>query len=95
MNRLKGRGFESFQRRSVQDFDWDKIRRENSGIELSFGAGIPVTLLQRVMQLAPDSLFQERALTGYGFTILKMIPRHMPSFSVLEAISYMKRLRPI
>ncbi|MEK4061656.1 MULTISPECIES: YycH family regulatory protein [Paenibacillus] len=62
MNRLKGRGFESFQRRSVQDFDWDKIRSENSGIELSFGAGIPVTLLQRVMQLAPDSLFQGESI---------------------------------
>ncbi|WP_410512896.1 two-component system activity regulator YycH [Paenibacillus sp. BR2-3] len=57
LNRLKGRGFESFQRRSVQDFDWAKLRSENPGIELSFGAGIPVTLLQRVMQLSPDSLF--------------------------------------
>ncbi|AIQ50055.1 hypothetical protein R70723_32365 [Paenibacillus sp. FSL R7-0273] len=56
-NRLKGRSFESFQRRPVEDFDWDKIRSENAGIELSFGAGIPVTLLQRVMQLSPDSLF--------------------------------------
>ncbi|KGE20020.1 YycH family regulatory protein [Paenibacillus wynnii] len=57
LNRLKGRGFESFQRRSVQDFDWSKLRSENPGIELSYGAGIPVTLLQRVMQLTPDSLF--------------------------------------
>ncbi|OBZ08313.1 hypothetical protein A8L34_23625 [Bacillus sp. FJAT-27264] len=57
INRLKGRTFESFQRRSVDDFDWNKIRKENPGIELSFGAGIPVTLLQRVMQLSPDSLF--------------------------------------
>lgn len=57
MNRLKGRGFENFQRRSVEDFDWDKLRRENPGIELSFGSGIPVSLLQRVMQLSPDSLF--------------------------------------
>lgn len=57
LNRLKGRAFESFQRRSVHDFDWAKLRSESSGIELSFGSGIPVTLLQRVMQLAPDSLF--------------------------------------
>ncbi|WP_379138525.1 YycH family regulatory protein [Paenibacillus sp. sgz500958] len=57
LNRLKGRGFESFQRRSVQDFDWAKMRSENPGIELTFGEGIPVTLLQRVMQLSPDSLF--------------------------------------
>lgn len=62
LNRLKGRGFESFQRRSVQDFDWDKIRSENPGIELSFGAGIPVTLLQRVMQLSPDSLFEGESI---------------------------------
>lgn len=62
MNRLKGRGFESFQRHSVQDFDWDKIRNENPGIELSFGAGIPVTLLQRVMQLSPDSLFEGESI---------------------------------
>lgn len=62
LNRLKGRGFESFQRRSVQDFDWDKIRSDNPGIELSFGSGIPVTLLQRVMQLSPDSLFERESI---------------------------------
>ncbi|WP_325175587.1 two-component system activity regulator YycH [Paenibacillus sonchi] len=62
LNRLKGRGFESFQRRSVQDFDWNKIRNENPGIELSFGSGIPVTLLQRVMQLSPDSLFEGESI---------------------------------
>ncbi|MEK5035484.1 two-component system activity regulator YycH [Paenibacillus sp. FSL R7-0302] len=62
MNRLKGRSFESFQRRSVQDFDWDKIRSENPGIELSFGAGIPVTLLQRIMQISPDSLFEGESI---------------------------------
>lgn len=61
-NRLKGRSFESFQRHSVVDFDWNKIRSENSGIELSFGAGIPVTLLQRVMQLSPDSLFEGESI---------------------------------
>ncbi|WP_342563650.1 two-component system activity regulator YycH [Paenibacillus sp. FSL R7-0345] len=61
-NRLKGRSFESFQRRSVGDFDWDKIRSENAGIELSFGSGIPVTLLQRVMQLSPDSLFEGESI---------------------------------
>ncbi|WP_025692499.1 YycH family regulatory protein [Paenibacillus zanthoxyli] len=57
LTRLKGRSFESFQRRSVQSFNWDKIRSENPGIELSFRSGIPVALLQRVMQLSPDSLF--------------------------------------
>lgn len=62
LGRLKGRSFESFQRRPVQDFDWDQIRKENPGIELSFGAGIPVTLLQRVMQLSPDSLFEGESI---------------------------------
>ncbi|WP_054942620.1 YycH family regulatory protein [Paenibacillus ihuae] len=62
LGRLKGRGFESFQRRPVQDFDWNQIRNENPGIELSFGAGIPVTLLQRVMQLSPDSLFEGESI---------------------------------
>lgn len=62
LGRLKGRGFESFQRRPVQDFDWDQIRNEDPGIELSFGAGIPVTLLQRVMQLSPDSLFEGESI---------------------------------
>lgn len=55
--RLKGRSFEGFQRRSVENMDWNKIRNENPGIELTFGSGIPVSLLQRVMQIQPDSLF--------------------------------------
>lgn len=93
MNRLKGRSFESFQRRSVQDFDWDKIRSENPGIELSFGAGIPVTLLQRVMQISPDSLFEGRALTGSGSIISKMTPKPMPSSSAHAGILCTRRPR--
>lgn len=95
MNRLKGRGFESFQRHSVQDYDWDKIRNENPGIELSFGAGIPVTLLQRVMQLSPDSLLKEKALIAFGSITLRMIPRPMLFSSVREATSYTKRQKRI
>ncbi|WP_308737688.1 two-component system activity regulator YycH [Paenibacillus sp. AR247] len=57
-SRLKGRSFESFQRRPVENTDWNKIRNEDPGIELTFGSGIPVSLLQRVMQIAPDSLFE-------------------------------------
>lgn len=55
---LEGRSFDSFQRLSLQDVDVDEIRSKNSGIELTFGSGVPVTLLQRVMQIQPDSLFQ-------------------------------------
>lgn len=95
MNRLKGRGFESFQRHSVQDYDWDKIRNENPGIELSFGAGIPVTLLQRVMQLSPDSLLKEKASIAFGSITLRMIPRPMLFSSVREATSYTKRQKRI
>ncbi|HWO53493.1 MAG TPA: two-component system activity regulator YycH [Paenibacillus cookii] len=56
--RLKGRSFENFQRESVENVDWNKIRTEHPGIELTFGAGIPVSLLERVMQIQPDSLFE-------------------------------------
>lgn len=94
LNRLNGRSFESFQRRSVQDFDWDKIRRENPGIELSFGSGIPVTLLQRVMQISPDSLFEGRALTGSGSTMSRMTPRPMPSSSAPAGILCTRQPRP-
>lgn len=57
MNRLQGRNFSSFQRHSVHDFNWSQIREENPGMELTFGAGIPVTLLERIMRVDPDSLF--------------------------------------
>ncbi|MFU1795011.1 YycH family regulatory protein [Paenibacillus azoreducens] len=56
--RIKGRGFEGFQRRSMENMDWNKIRSENPGIELTFGSGVPVSMLQRVMQIQPDSLFE-------------------------------------
>ncbi|CAH1197320.1 MULTISPECIES: YycH family regulatory protein [Paenibacillus] len=57
-SRIQGRTFEDFQRRNVQSVNWEKIRKENQGFELSFKEGIPVQLLQRVMRLGTDSLFQ-------------------------------------
>jgi regulatory protein YycH of two-component signal transduction system YycFG len=57
-SRLEGRSFGSFQRRSLQELNMAEIRSQNPGIELTFGAGVPVTLLQRVMQIQPDSLLQ-------------------------------------
>ncbi|WP_054958331.1 YycH family regulatory protein [Paenibacillus dakarensis] len=57
-NRLKGREFEGFQRRTVNNMDWSKLRSSSKGIEMSFGSGMPVTLLQKVMQIKPDSLFE-------------------------------------
>lgn len=55
---LEGRSFDSFERRSIENIDLAEIRSKNPGIELTFGSGVPVTLLQRVMQIQPDSLFQ-------------------------------------
>ena len=55
---LEGRSFDSFQRRSIQNIDLAEMRQKNPGIELTFGSGVPVTLLQRVMQIQPDALFQ-------------------------------------
>ncbi|KAA9005160.1 hypothetical protein F4V43_08820 [Paenibacillus spiritus] len=63
LGRLKGRSFESFERRSVSEFDWTRIRKEDPGIELTFGSGIPVQLLQRTMQMAPDSLFDDEIIS--------------------------------
>jgi regulatory protein YycH of two-component signal transduction system YycFG len=57
-SRLEGRSFSSFQRRSLQELNMAEIRSQNPGIELTFGSGVPVTLLQRVMQIQPDSLLQ-------------------------------------
>ncbi|MHA0857537.1 YycH family regulatory protein [Paenibacillus sp. CMAA1364] len=57
-SRLEGRIFDNFQRRTIQDLNVTELRNQNAGIELTFGAGVPVTLLQRVMQIHPDALFQ-------------------------------------
>lgn len=56
--RLESRSFNNFRRRSIQSADWAKIRNDNEGIELSFSGGVPVSLLERVMRLTPDSVFQ-------------------------------------
>ncbi|AET58213.1 hypothetical protein HPL003_07250 [Paenibacillus terrae HPL-003] len=56
--RLESRSFNSFQRRSIQSADWARIRSENEGMELTFSGGVPVSLLERVMRLTPDSVFQ-------------------------------------
>jgi len=89
LNRLKGRSFESFQRRSVEDFDWAKLRSENPGFELSFGAGIPVTLLQRVMQLSPDTLFAGESIDRIWIYNVKNDPKaHAIFFSTRGDIVY-------
>ncbi|MGF7049321.1 regulatory protein YycH of two-component signal transduction system YycFG [Paenibacillus sp. DS2015] len=57
-SRLQARSFDSFQRRSIQNIDISELRAQNDGIELTFASGVPVTLLERVMQIQPDALFQ-------------------------------------
>lgn len=57
-SRLKGRQFDGFQRYAVENINWADIRSSHTGIELEFDAGVPVALLQRVMQIAPDPLFE-------------------------------------
>ncbi|WP_339818834.1 two-component system activity regulator YycH [Paenibacillus sp. FSL R7-0216] len=56
-NRLKGRQFEGFQRYDIDNIQWSDIRSKDIGVELEFGGGVPVQLLQKVMQIAPDPLF--------------------------------------
>lgn len=62
-SRLKGRQFEGFQRYALENIDWAEIRSRYPGIELQFGSGIPVSLLQRVMQIEPDSLFEGESIS--------------------------------
>lgn len=61
-SRLQGRQFDGFQRDVVQNVDWAKIRSEDEGIELYFGSGVPVVLLQKIMQIAPDPLFESESI---------------------------------
>lgn len=57
-SRLKGRQFDGFQRYAIDNINWSDVRGQHVGIELEFGGGgVPVALLQKVMQIAPDSLF--------------------------------------
>lgn len=62
-SRLQGRQFDGFQRVVAQNLDWSKIRSEDEGIELSFGTGIPVVLLEKMMQIAPDPLFESESIS--------------------------------
>lgn len=56
-NRLKGRQFDGFQRYDIDNINWSDIRAKDIGVELVFGGGVPVELLQKVMQIEPDPLF--------------------------------------
>ncbi|WP_410770155.1 YycH family regulatory protein [Fontibacillus sp. BL9] len=62
-SRLKGRQFDGFQRYAVENLNWTDIRSRYAGIELQFGGGMPVALLQKVMQIAPDPLFEGESIS--------------------------------
>lgn len=61
-SRLKGRQFDGFQRYDIDNMKWTEIRSQNIGVELDFGGGVPVELLQKVMQIAPDPLFDAESV---------------------------------
>ncbi|WP_337103870.1 YycH family regulatory protein [Paenibacillus sp. YIM B09110] len=55
--RIKGREFKGFQRNPANMLDWDKVRKNDIGIELRFDSGVPVQLLQKLLKLEGDLLF--------------------------------------
>lgn len=88
-SRLQGRTFDDFQRRSVQSINWDQIRKENPGFELSFKEGIPVALLQRVMRLGTDSLFQGETINRISiYTAKNETKAHALFFSAKGDVVY-------
>ncbi|CAH0121344.1 Two-component system WalR/WalK regulatory protein YycH [Paenibacillus sp. CECT 9249] len=60
--RLQGRKFDGFQRHPYNMMDWNRVRNENQGIELRFSQGVPIALLQRVMQIQADTTFAEEVV---------------------------------
>ncbi|AZK45621.1 YycH family regulatory protein [Paenibacillus lentus] len=61
-SRLKGRMFEGFQRYPVDNLNWSEIRSRYAGVELQFGSGVPVSLLQKVMQITADPIFEKESV---------------------------------
>jgi regulatory protein YycH of two-component signal transduction system YycFG len=55
--RIAGREFKGLQRSVAMLMDWEEIRKNEMGIELRFGNGVPVDLLQKMLKLEGDLLF--------------------------------------
>ncbi|OUS76307.1 hypothetical protein B1748_13690 [Paenibacillus sp. MY03] len=55
--RLIGREFKGFQRSPITLIDWNEVRKNDIGIELRFGSGVAVDLLQKLLKLEGDLLF--------------------------------------
>ncbi len=86
---LGGRSFDSFQRRSIQNIDLKEMRQKNPGIELTFESGVPVTLLQRVMQIQPDSLFQTELIDRvWIYNVNNESKAHALFFSTASGVVY-------
>ena len=56
-DRIVASEFTGFQRVTPGMRNWAGLRRTSAGVELRFGEGIPVQLLQRVMRIDGDLLF--------------------------------------
>ncbi|MBJ6361656.1 YycH family regulatory protein [Paenibacillus sp. GCM10012307] len=57
LEKLRGREFKGFERNMVNVQDWSAIRKGEIGLELRFGYGVPVELLQKMMKLDGDLMF--------------------------------------
>lgn len=62
LTKLQGREFKGFQRDAIDAVDWERIRKEEKGVELRFGRAIPMELLQRVFKIEPDFLYAEDSI---------------------------------
>jgi len=63
LNRLQGRSYDSFQRKSASSIDWSTIQKTAEGLELKYNTPVPVKLLQKIMPIAEDSLFQSESIS--------------------------------
>ncbi|GGF94025.1 YycH family regulatory protein [Paenibacillus abyssi] len=57
LGKLKNREFKGFQRSPLDVHDWSEVRSRDIGVELRFGNGVPVELLQEIFRLEGDLLF--------------------------------------
>ncbi len=55
--KLSDRAFKGIQLGTYNSVDWDRVRREDKGVELRFARAIPFDLLQRVFRIDGDFLF--------------------------------------
>lgn len=87
--RLESRSFQSFERRSIQSANWSEVRRKYEGIEMVFSGGVPVTLLERMMRLTADPVFQAETINRiWVYTDEKATRTHALFFSARGDVVY-------